>query len=207
MGSRHIILVASGIAAGLLVAAFAPQIAERSEAGTAVKMDLGEVVDASGLVIEGRVIGGNSGETPEGSIYTDWHIAVNRTWWGDNEEMRTVRLPGGALASGKAMIVPGMPSLAPGEDVVLLLSEAGSTGLRVPTGLGQGKYRIIADGRGAKRAVRTGEHMTLVSTAGSLSGQDGLAILDYAELVAQLEAAAQAKRSENTNAAPVHGGR
>lgn len=195
MGTGHVILVASGLAVGILVSAFAQRPADESQAGTALKMDLEEVVGASGLVLEGKVLGGHSAESPEGAIYTDWEIAVDRTWWGEDQPTRTVRLPGGVLATGKGMAVPGMPSLVPGEDVVLMLTEASENGLRVPTGLGQGKYRIVADAQGAKHAVRTGEHLTLATSTGALAGKDGLTVLDYAELVAKLEAATQAKRA------------
>ena len=195
MGTSRILLVACGIAAGILVSAFSQDHAPTSQAGTALKMDLGQVVDASGLVLEGRVVNGASGTTDEGIIYTDWEISVDRTWWGADEASRIVRLPGGVLADGKAMVIPGMPRLIPGEDVVLLLSEASANGMRVPTGLGQGKYRIVADASGSKSAVRSGENLTLASTSGSLSGGDGLSVLDYAELVSRLEAATQVKRA------------
>lgn len=195
MGTSHILLVAAGLAVGILVSAFTQDPSAETHAGTALKMDLGEIVESSGLVFEGKVLGGRSAESPEGAIFTDWQIAVDRTWWGEDEPTRTVRLPGGVLANGKAMMVPGMPSLVPGEDVVLMLSEESQGGLRMPTGLSQGKYRIVADSHGAKRAVRTGEHLTLATSVGSLAGQDGLSVLDYAELVAQLEAATQTKRA------------
>lgn len=82
MGSSHVLLISSGLAVGILVSAFAQKPAAETEAGTALKMDLGEVVEASGLVLEGKVLGGHSAESPEGAIYTDWEIAVDRTWWG-----------------------------------------------------------------------------------------------------------------------------
>ena len=202
IGTSHVLLTASGIALGIIVSAFAQDTAEESQAGTALKMELEEVVQASGLVLEGRIVSGQSATSPEGAIYTDWQIAVDRTWWGEDAPTQTVRLPGGALADGRATLVPGMPSLVPGEEVVLMLSEPSPDGMRVPTGLTQGKYRIVADNPGAKRAVRTGQNVTLASTAGALADKDGLAVLDYAELVAKLEAATQAKRA--TTPAPPH---
>ena len=196
MGLSRVLLVSTGLAAGILVSAFSQDPNEESQAGTALEMDLSEVVDASNLVLEGRVVQGRSSTTEDGTIYTDWDIEVDRTWWGDDEPVRTVRIPGGVLSDGKGMVVPGMPSLAPGEDVVLMLSDESDKGLRIPTGLGQGKYRIVSDGQGSKKAIRTGEHMTLASTAGTLASGDGLSVLDYAELVAELEAATQRKRAE-----------
>lgn len=195
MGTSRVLVTSSGLALGILVAAFVGRPLIQTLASTAVEMDLGEVVDHSGLVLEGRVVDGRSAETPEGAIYTDWQIAVDRTWWGEDEPTRTVRLPGGVLANGKAMMIPGMPSLRPGEDVVLMLTEPSEDGMRMPTGLAQGKYRIIADAAGGKHAVRTGEHLTLATGTGAFAGAARLAVLDYADLVAQLEAAAQAKQS------------
>lgn len=204
MATSRVLVVSSGLALGILFSAYAAGPIAESLAGTAVEMDLGEVVDSSGLVFEGRVVQGRSAETPQGSIYTDWQIAVDRTWWGEDEPTRTVRLPGGVLASGKAMMIPGMPSLLPGEDVVLMLTEPSEDGTRVPTGLAQGKYRIVADALGAKHAVRTGEHLTLATSTGMFAGKDRFAVLDYADLVAQLEAATQAKRSTGpTTPAPI----
>jgi hypothetical protein len=200
MATSRVLVVSSGLALGILFSAFVARPMAESLAGTAVEMDLGEVFAHSGLVFEGRVVHGQSAESPLGSIYTDWQIAVDRTWWGDDQPTRTVRLPGGVLASGKAMLIPGMPSLVPGEDVVLMLTDPSADGTRVPTGLGQGKYRIIADALGAKHAIRTGEHLTLATSAGMFAGKDRIAVLEYADLVAQLEAATQAKRSTSPSA-------
>jgi len=204
MGTSRVLVISSGLALGILFSAFAARPIVEILAGTAVEMDLGEVVDNSGLVFEGRVVHGHSAESPLGSIYTDWQIAVDRTWWGEDQPTRTVRLPGGVLASGKAMMIPGMPSLVLGEDVVLMLTEPSADGMRVPTGLAQGKYRIVADALGAKHAVRTGELLTLATSTGMFAGKDRLAVLEYADLVAQLEAATQAKRSTGPSApAPI----
>jgi hypothetical protein len=204
MDTSRVLVVASGLALGILCSAFVVRPIAESLASTVIEMDLGEVVDNSGLVFEGRVVHGQSAESPEGAIYTDWQIAVDRTWWGDDQPTRTVRLPGGALANGRAMMIPGMPSLMLGEDVVLLLTEAAEDGMRVPTGRAQCKYRIVADAQGGKHAVRTGEHLTLATSTGLLAGQDRIAVYDYAEFVAQLEAAAQAKRSTSpSTTAPV----
>lgn len=204
MATSRVLVVSSGLALGILFSAYVARPIAQSMAGTAIEMDLGEVVDNSGLVFEGRVVQGQSAESPLGAIYTDWQIAVDRTWWGDDQPMRTVRLPGGVLASGKAMVIPGMPSLVPGEEVVLMLTDPSEDGMRVPTGLGQGKYRIVANALGGKHAVRTGEHLTLATSAGMFAGNDRIAVLDYADFVAQLEAATQAKRSTSSSApAPI----
>lgn len=159
-------------------------------------MDLDEVFQRSELVVEGRVVEGASGETPEGVIYTDWTIAVERTFWGDDVPARTVRLPGGVLEDGRGMVVPGLPRLGVGEDVVLLLGAASHAGLRVPTGLGQGKYRIVTAADGTRTALRHAEHLTLVDGARTRAVR-GIGRLAHGELVARLEAAAQTRAASD----------
>ena len=93
--------------------------------------------------------------------------------------MEAVRLPGGILADGRGLAIPGLPVLRPGEDVFLFLGPAGPGGRRMTTGLSQGKYRIASDGRGGRFAVR--------------AGGAGGASVEYAEMVARLSAAAVAR--------------
>lgn len=182
--------VTLGLVIGIALPVFVPILRGSSQAGTAIRMDLEEVFQRSDLVVEGRVLGGSSGETAEGTIYTDWEIAVDRTYWGDDQPTRVVRLPGGVLSDGRGMVIPGMPRVAPGEDVVLLLGEASQNGMRMPVGLSQGKYRIVVASDGERTAIQTGDHATLAS-AQRLRRVEGLQMLDYADLVARLEAASQ----------------
>ncbi|QDV08937.1 hypothetical protein Poly30_44920 [Planctomycetes bacterium Poly30] len=180
----------AGLVAGVLAPAFFPGLRSSSQAGTALRMDLDEAFSRSDLVLEGTVVNGMSGETAKGEIYTDWTIDVERTFWGPSEPQRTIRIPGGVLANGKGTMIPGMPRLALGEEVVLFLTEPSSEGIRVPVGLSQGKYRIVTGSDGSRMAVQTGDHVTLIS-ARTTRSIDGFEMLDYADLVARIEAASQ----------------
>jgi len=194
----------AGLVAGVLAPAFLPGLRTSSQAGTAIKMDLDEAFMRSDLVLEGTVTGGTSGETALGEIYTDWSVNVSRTFWGADQEQRVVRMPGGVLADGRGTLIPGMPRLAMGEDVVLFLSEESHDGTRMPVGLSQGKYRIVTASDGSRTAVQTGDHVTLIS-ARSTRTVDGLEMLDYADLIARIEAASQtrmAQAPESSNAQP-----
>ena len=192
-----LLAIAAGVAIGFIAPAFLPEFQSRSEAGTAVQLDLDEAFLASDLVVEGLVTAARSGELGDGTIYTDWDLRVERTFWGEEAETRTIRLPGGMLATGRGMLIPGMPRLVEGEHVVLLLEEPHRDGLRLTTGLSQGKYRIVTSSRGESVAVRTGDHVSLI-TARNTRVADRNGMLGYADLVARLEAA----RQERIAAAP-----
>ena len=47
------------------------------------------------------------------------------------------------LEDGSGMILAGMPRIAAGEETLLFLSAEGATGVRMPVGLSQGKFRVI----------------------------------------------------------------
>ena len=161
-----------------------------ARAGTAIRLDLEGAFRASDLVIEGRVLGARAAETPDGMIVTDFDVRVDRTFWGEPAEARTIRLPGGVLPSGKGMVIPGMPRLAVGEDVVLMLEQEGPAGTRVQTGLAQGKYRVVTSPAGERLAVPAAEHIALVDEALRPVGRPRH-VLDHADLVARLEALRQ----------------
>lgn len=190
MRTFPIFAIAVGLAAGFVAPAFFPSLRGSSEAGTALRMTLEEAFQRSELVVEGTVVDSTCGSDDQGLIYTDWTIEVDRSFWGQTAEVETIRMPGGVLASGKGMVVPGMPRLTLGEDVVLLMGEASAQGVRMPTGLSQGKYRIITSTDGERTAIQTGEHVSLI-TAQRTRAAAGLDMLPYADLVARLEAQRQ----------------
>jgi len=181
-----------GTVTGLFVSDGAVQQPTAVRAGTALRMDLEEAFERSDLVLEGRVIGKESRALGEGLVCTDYELSVERTFWGEDQPSRTIRLPGGLLPTGQGMMIPGLPELAEGEDLVLLLGAPAASGLRMPTGLGQGKYRLVTDPSGSRLAVRTAEDLVLVSEgrARQVHGQD---VIDYAELVGRIESAAQVR--------------
>ncbi|MDF1798389.1 MAG: hypothetical protein P1V81_04375 [Planctomycetota bacterium] len=172
-------------------------------AGTALRMDVPDLVEAADLVLEGRVLSATPVETEEGLIETEYELAVDRTFRGDDVFLRSVRLPGGVLEDGRGMLLAGVPHLREGEDALLFLSHAGPRGVRLPVGLAQGRYRIVTRLDGSKLAVRDQSDLGLVDpSTGDLLEADGLHIRDYAELVAEIEASMGSVRSQAQAGAP-----
>jgi hypothetical protein len=107
-----------------------------------------------------------------------------------------VRLPGGVLPDGRGLVLPGMPRLVQGEEVLLFLSREGKTGLRLPVGLAQGRLRIERAPDGTRRLVRETVGLELVDEHGQrLPPGAARELLDYAAVVAQVETLAQRKRA------------
>ena len=195
MASRPSPLVAAlaGAIAGLLITLTPPGGDPGPLAGTALRMDVEEVLERSDLVVEGRVLS-ISGVDVGGVICTDVELSVDPAFWGAEQPARTVRLPGGVLPSGRGTLLPGMPSVSEGEDLLLFLGPPSGAGLRMPTGLGQGKYRLVTERDGDRLAVRSASDLVLVGggRARQVNGRD---VVDYAELVGRIEAAAQSRRA------------
>jgi len=174
----------------LSLALYLPE--REASAGTALRLDLPDLVHGSELVVEGRVLSQHPLEQ-DGLLLTESLIEVARTFKGADESYRAVRLPGGVRADGSGLLVPGMPSLAPGEDVLLFLSAEGATGLRMPTGLAQGKLAVQRLPGGAKRLAGDLSALALVDEDGAHAQRGGTLVLDYAECVAAIEAALNAE--------------
>ena len=189
------------LAAGLAVLAVIPMAVSRGrsapvEAGIAVRMGTEDLVLAADLVLEGRVVALRAATSTSGRIDTEYTLAVTRTFWGSHEPTRVVRIPGGVLADGRGMLVPGLVRLALGEDVVLVLSRASAHGARMPIGLAQGEFRIVTDRFGNKVAVRSNADLALANgVTGVLSSGASSSIIPSAELVAILASAAATKRA------------
>lgn len=167
-----------------------------SHAGTAVELDVAGLIGASDLALEGRVQGVLGAFEHAGRIDTEYLLSVERTFWGEDLPTRALRLPGGELA-GRGMAVPGLPRLVPGEHVVLMLSEELPGGARVPVGLAQGKYCVVTDPTtGRKLALRGQGGLALVSPGATTPhAADGVHVVDYAELLAEIEAAVVTRRA------------
>lgn len=191
MRSTFICVAAALFGAGLAL----DPASSHPEAGTAIRLDVDGLVDRADLVVEAYVASATPVEI-DGDVYTDYQLLIDRTWWGEDLGVRTVRLPGGVLPSGRGTLVPGMPSVVPGDDVILALTEPGSQERRVVVGLSQGRWRVVGDGRGGKLVVRGGEGGALVAGPGATPLPiDRLEVMDYADLVSRLEAAAGARRA------------
>ena len=166
-----------------------------SRAGTAVRMDVEQMVQVADLVLEARVLGARSLETAQGQIETELELDVDRTLYGPDVPHRFVRWPGGVLADGRGMLLPGLALPRPGEDLLLLLSPPSSTGLRLPVGLSQGHFRLLMDRAGRRVAVRSQGRLTLVSQgSGALEEASDHFVIDYAELRARIESALALRR-------------
>lgn len=192
--------LALAAAAGMLLA---PPCLERAHgvrevgAGTALKLELSELVEHSELVLEGRVVALGAELTATGRVATDLELEVLRTFLGEPLARRSVRLPGGVLPDGSGVLIPGMPRLALGEDVILFLTGEGALGQRMPVGLAQGKLQVVTTLSGEKLLVRRHDGLDWVHAPGAPiqhahSGEH----LDYAATVAEIHAAVQRRTQE-----------
>jgi hypothetical protein len=164
------------------------------EAGTAIKLDIAGLVREADLVLEGRVIATHVQRDDRGRIETEYTLTIVRTFLGEPLTTRIFRLPGGVLPDGSGLILPGMPTLELGEDALVFLSQPGSTGLRMPVGLAQGKFKIVRDAHGLANLVRTQTDLTLVDpTTGSVQPSSGWTALDYQATAKSIETAVALK--------------
>lgn len=187
MRTRALLALGAAAASAFLLAA---RSSEPVDAGTALRLGLPELTARAGLIVEGRVAAAEVHETAQGLIETEYTLEVARTFLGSEQPERRLRLPGGVLADGRGMVLPGMPGLAPGEDVLLFLSEPAPSGRCMPIGLAQGKYRVRAEADGRRTLVRENARVTFADLAsGELRHGSSAARLDYAAAVAEIHAA------------------
>ncbi len=189
---RTILLIGSLV--GLCAVLFPRSSSTEVDAGTAIRLDVEGLVEHAALVLEGRVRSAQVLVALNGMIETEYLLDVDRTFEGTDRLTQTMRLPGGVLPSGKGLILPGMPSLVPGEDVILFLTDASQAGLRMPVGLAQGKFRVETSLTGEKRLSRRQGSLSMVDpgTGQMLEGASHQ-IYDYAATVAEIHAAVAAQ--------------
>lgn len=169
--------------------------APRIEAGTALRLDVPGLTREAALIVEARVLSALPVE-PDGAgglLLTEYLLEVGRTFAGVDEPYRAVRLPGGVRADGSGLLIPGMPRLAEGESALLFLTEESRNGMRMPVGLAQGKFRVVTLGDGRKRLVGDASAAALIGPRGEHVESGGHSVVDYADAVAQIEAALAAK--------------
>jgi hypothetical protein len=201
---RYLITVSFGVllsATALVLALGGLGLAEGDlTAGTALRMDLEQLVEGSDLVLEARVLSQTPLLGSNGLVYTDFELEVQRTFWGEDRPSRRIRLPGGALSTGRATLIPGMGTLRVGEEALLMLSPEGPQGARVFCGLSQGCYRILTPLTGPRVASREASAEALLDeTTGTLVPGMQSEVLEYADLIARCTAAVSAKRARHTS--------
>ena len=167
-----------------------------ARAGTAARLELEQLVDHAELVLEARVVAATPRLDAVGRVETELLLAVDRTFVGEDLALRSVRVPGGVLPDGRGMLVAGLPRLETGEEALLFFSAEGSTGWRMPVGLAQGVLRIRRPAPG--RVVLVGDETGLGLAnpgGGGLGESRGRRVLDYAAVVAELEALAAGREA------------
>jgi hypothetical protein len=163
--------------------------------GTAVRLGVPDLVQRSDLCLEGRVTAARAILEPGKRIDTEYTISVERTFWGEAQASRAIRLPGGVLPDGRGMAIPGLPSLAVGDDVLLFLSKPDALGMRMPIGLAQGTMKVATDRAGKKRIVRDSSGLAIAGADGKTRPADDAAVLEYAAVLAEIDAAVAARRA------------
>jgi hypothetical protein len=163
-------------------------------AGTAIQLDIPGLVREADLAFEGRVLAAHVQRDARGRIETEYTLAVTRTYLGPALALRVFRLPGGVMPDGSGLVLPGMPSIEVGEEALLFLSQPGSTGVRMPVGLAQGKFRIVRDVQGAVSLVRNASDLVIVDPAsGAVTSGIASKALDYKATARAIETAVAAK--------------
>jgi hypothetical protein len=159
------------------------------DAGTALRLDVPELAQRAELVLEGRVQSATALVGASGLIETEYRIHVQRTFEGEHQDSRDVRLPGGVLPNGNGLMLPGMPTLWPGEDVILFLTGPSSSGVRMPVGLSQGKFRVETNLSGQKQVSRRHGSLSVVDPdTGMLIESKGNEVFGYAAIIAEIHA-------------------
>ena len=168
-------------------------------AGTAVRLELEDLVQNAELVFEGYVLSARAIPSPAGRVETEYFVSVHRSYLGEPLGTRVFSIPGGTLPDGSGMLVPGLPRLEPGDEALFFLTESGTAGWRMPVGLAQGVLELVVDAEGRRALARSQAVLHLVDPrTGALGAHADLAgegaLLAYAETVTRIERAAARKR-------------
>jgi hypothetical protein len=138
----------------VLVAAGLAALASSASATTMLRsLSLAEVTAEATRIVHAYVVDVRSGRDESGAPATWVTLEVARAVKGSAGPSLTFkqfgadRLPDGALG-----VVAGVPRYRAGEEIVLFLRGDSARGFTSPVGLGQGVYRVSADG--GQRVVR-----------------------------------------------------
>ena len=157
----------------LFAALLAAVAAAPASASTVPYRTDAELVALARRVIRGRVLDTAAERTPGGAVRTRTRLAVIEDFTGGTDRVITVYELGGVLPDGSGMFVPGSPSFARGEEVVLCLEPAGD-GFRT-VALGFSAFRVGAPTPGGARLTRMDGDLSVL---GRLRGAEPARTLD-----------------------------
>lgn len=159
------------------------------EGGTVVRLEIEDLAERSDLAIEARVTSKCVTPDPWGRIATEYALRVERTFAGSHVAQRTLRIPGGTLPDGSGLVLPGLPTLAVGEEALLFLTPENARGERLLVGLAQGRLRIVREKGGLVRVVTDSAGLELVDAHGRAIPNDTRErMLPYDAVVARIQA-------------------
>lgn len=141
------------------------------QATTLVRFDLEGLTRTADRVLVGTCKESHI-ELIGGQPYTRLTFEVGEVVKGQAGTSLEVCLPGGEYR-GQRLHLAGMPQFAPGEEVVLFLTEPDRLGHPWPVGLGQGKFRVQRDAAAKARVFQDAGEARLYGAQGaSLNGMD-----------------------------------
>lgn len=147
-----------------------------SEASQVRSVDLEQLTQRAARIFSGRCITSRVVFDPNiGSDVTVATFRVDRSVKGVTGRTVTVRMSG----------VSKVPIFRAGEDVVLFLYGESALGLSAPVGLGQGRFAVVTDKQGRKRAINEFGNENL--TRGARRKRGPAEILDPSSLLDRVE--------------------
>ena len=164
-----------------------------ARAALAERLSVDDLVARCGACLVGTVIEARGRRAADGLIETAYRIRVDERMVADSGgapggAFETVVLPGGVLPDGSGLAIPGLARFEVGERALLFLTEADAvTGRRMPVGLDQGQWRLVAGPDGRTLALGGAP----AGTDEPLAALGGARAIEYAELRARIEAALQ----------------
>jgi len=147
--TTHIRRRALVLLSGVLVLTTGPS----ADATTVRQFDLEEMVETARQIFLGTCLSARCEASDDEGICTRTRFKVEERIKGTfDADTLQLRLPVGTV-DGIRCTIPGMPSFAPGEEVVLFLTEEGADGYPWVVGLSQGKFSVASDPVSRRKVV------------------------------------------------------
>lgn len=162
---KRVLGVLAALGSALVMSSAAPTTAH---ATTVLKVSVEEMTRTADWVVRARVLAvTNVDLQAEGKgLFTDVELVIDEVYRGQEVPSRYVlRLLGGVGKNRLAMAIPGMPRFVQGEEVVLFLEKT-SVG-HVPSGLGQGVWRVVRTPASMPLVLQSTADMRLMARAPS----------------------------------------